>query len=78
MQIMLTHLQNYCYGIYFIYTTTIKLCDLVKILEGKNNFILKLNTYKPDVEDIIEIWDSFTLIPKISSLPRNKAQLKAI
>jgi hypothetical protein len=72
----LSHVQNHCYGIYFIYSTTVKLCDLVKILEGKKNFILKINSYKPDVEQIIDLWDHFGSIT--SSLPKNKAQVKAI
>ncbi len=32
MEAILTHVQTYCHGIYFIYSTTSKLCDLVKIL----------------------------------------------
>ncbi len=55
-----------------------KLCDLVKILEGKKNFILKINSYKPDVEQIIDLWDHFGSIKSLSSLPKNKAQLKVI
>lgn len=78
METILTHVQNYCYGIYFIYTTTVKLCDLVKILEGKKNFLLKLNSYKPDVEEIIDLWDQFGSLSSEKTLPRTKAQLKVI
>lgn len=50
LQDCLISMRDYLRGSVFIYMTLQKICDIVKILEQKNNFTLKLNSYKPEIE----------------------------
>ena len=48
-------MEEYCHGSVFIYMTLQKICDIAKILQQKNNFTLKLNSYKPDIEATLSL-----------------------
>lgn len=49
-------IKKYCQGTYFIYLTLQKISEIAKILEQKNNFTLKLNSFKPDIEETLSLY----------------------
>lgn len=57
----LNAITKYCQGTYFIYLTLQKISEIAKILEQKNNFALKLNSFKPEIEETLSLYKRFEL-----------------